>query len=91
MAKTFRALRIISFHPEWLQYLRKREISYKQNNDNENVDGTHALETTQVSSALLVALAMFQTMKYIPQTFGERAVKILQMILNCAKLQMQKS
>jgi hypothetical protein len=55
------------------------------------VDGIHALETTQVSAALLVALEMLQTMKYIPQTFEELAVKILQMILNCAKLQMQKS
>jgi hypothetical protein len=55
------------------------------------VDGIHALETTQVSAAFVVALAMLQTMTSIPQTFGELAVKILQMILSCAKLQMQKS
>ena len=30
-------------------------------------------------------MAMLQTMKYIPQTFGELAEKILQLIVNCAK------
>ena len=44
------------------------------------------VETAHTSGALLIdAMAMLQTMKYIPQTFGELAEKILQLIVNCAK------
>ena len=44
------------------------------------------VEMTQTSGALLLdAMAMLQTLKYIPQTFGELAEKILQMLLSCAR------
>ena len=33
---------------------------------------------------LLYTMAILQTMKYVPQTFGELAEKILQLIVNCA-------
>ena len=30
-------------------------------------------------------MAILQTMKYVPQTFGELAEKIMQLIVNCAR------
>ena len=45
------------------------------------------VETSQTSGALLLdAMAMLQTMKYIPKTFGELAEKVLQIILKCARV-----
>ena len=44
------------------------------------------VETEYSSRALLLdAMAILQTMKYVPQTFGELAEKIMQLIANCAR------
>eukprot|EP00794_Sanderia_malayensis_P001844 gene1844-2077_t len=44
------------------------------------------VETTQMPGALMLdAMAMLQTMKRIPETFGEFAEIIVELILNCAK------
>ena len=44
------------------------------------------VETTQRAGALMLdAMAMLQTIKDVPQTFGDLAEQILQMIVNCAR------